>query len=129
MRKLSIILISVFITSSLFAYNPKKTDVEYMYKDVGKILGHKVETYEQNIIDTTYFYYFTKNNNQWTKEVWNDAVNKSVDLCNNNAAVAAAKASDFGEKLLQSLVVTADDAISGFNNWLNRKSEEYKKRY
>ena len=50
-------------------------------------------------------------------------------MCNNPVAVAAAKTGVFGEKLLQTLVVTTEDAISGFNNWIENGSEKYKEKY
>jgi DNA-directed RNA polymerase beta' subunit len=127
-KHLSILLLTLLLAQA-FAFNPKKTSTENMYKDVQKNLGHKIEKYEKNIIDTTYLYYHQKCSGNWTKEIWTTAVSKSTELCNNKAAIAAAKAGEFGEKLLQSIIVTTEDIFSGFNDWLDKNSEEYKKRH
>ena len=129
MKKSISLFIFILMTVQLFSFNPKKTTANHMYKDVQKQLGHKIEKYEKNIIDTTYLYYYNKCDGEWTKEIWETTVNKSVELCNNKAAVAASKTGEFGEKFLQSLIVTAEDAFEGFNNWLNKNSEEYQKRH
>ena len=113
----------------LFAFNAKKATVENMYKEVQKQLGHKIEKYEQNIIDTTYLYYYKKCDGKWTQESWNVAVDKSAELCQNKVAVSASKAGNFGEKLLQTLVVTTEDVFSGIGHWIESGSEEYKERH
>lgn len=128
MRKLLLTLFIIAFGTQLFAYNKLNTSVEMMYKDVGHKLNHKVEKYEQTIIDTTYLYYYKQFNGKWDKETWNIAVDKCVELCNNKAAVTASKAGNFGEKFLQALIVTGEDAWKGLNKWVDEKSKEYEKR-
>lgn len=129
MKKSISLFAIIFMITQLFAFNARKATIDNLYKQVQQELGHNIQKYEQNIIDSTYLYYYKKCNGAWTKELWETTVNKSVELCNNKKAVAASKAGDFGEKFLQSLIVTTEDAFSGFNNWLNKNSEEYKKRH
>ncbi|MCR4938723.1 MAG: hypothetical protein K5930_01280 [Treponemataceae bacterium] len=129
MKRIFTIFTLALVTFQLFAFNSKKTTVNDMYEEVQKQLGHYIEKYEQNIIDTTYLYYYQECGGKWTKEIWEKAVDKSVDFCRDKVAVAASKAGDFGEKFLQSIIVTTEDLFSGFNNWLNKKSEEYKRRH
>ena len=102
---------------------------ESMYKSVEEQLNHKIEKYEQSIIDTTYLYYYNQCNGNWSREKWDVAVEKAVELCKNNVAIAAAKTGVFGEKLLKTLVVTTEDAIHGFNNWIESGSKKYQKRH
>lgn len=128
MKKLLSTFAVLTICSTLFAYNPKNTSVERMYNDVSKSLKHKIEKYEQNIIDATYLYYYRQCCGDWTESIWNNAVSKSVSLCRNPAAVTASKAGNFGEKFLQAVIVTAEDAFHGARSWLNNKSSEYEKR-
>ena len=129
MKKSISFFLIVLMATQLFAFNTRKATVDNLYKQVQKELGHKIEKYEQNIIDSTYLYYYQKCNGAWTKELWETTIDKSVELCNNKAAIAASKTGEFGEKLLQSLIVTTEDAFAGFNNWLNKNSEEYEKRH
>ena len=117
------------MAAQLFAFNSKKATVDKMYKEVQKELGHKIEKYEQNIIDATYLYYYKKCEGNWTQKTWDIAVDKSVEMCNNKAAVAASKTGNFGEKFLQSLIVTTENLFEGFNNWIESGSEEYNKRH
>ena len=117
------------MAAQLFAFNSKKATVDKMYKEVQKELGHKIEKYEQNIIDATYLYYYKKCEGNWTQKIWDIAVDKSVEMCNNKAAVAASKTGNFGEKFLQSLIVTTENLFEGFNNWIESGSEEYNKRH
>ncbi|MCR4734501.1 MAG: hypothetical protein K5829_05810 [Treponema sp.] len=126
-RAILSIFLFVFLTQ-VFAYNRKNTSVEQMYLEVSESLDHEIEKYEQNIIDTTYLYYYKQCNGKWNKTVWDEAVSKSIDFCNDKAAVTASKAGDFGEKFLQALIVTSEDIWHGFNNWLDKKSREYNKR-
>lgn len=125
MKKCIAILLFLVINVSLFAYNKNDTTVEAMYSDVEKDLGHKIQKYEQNIVDVTYLYYYTQNNKKWTRKTWNSTVDKCVELCNDNTAVIAAKAGNFGENLLKSLIVTSKKAWKGFSNWVNTTAEEY----
>ena len=129
MKKFLTVLLALFLTAQVFAYNPLNTSVEKMYSEVGKALKHNVEEYEKNIIDTTYLYYYKQCDGKWNKDVWNDAVSKSIELCNNKAAVNASKAGEFGEKLLQALIVTGEDAWHGLSNWMDKKSKEYQDRH
>lgn len=129
MKKMFLFFVLVLMTYQLFAFNILKSTPEDMHEQVQEKLGHKIEKYEQNIIDTTYLYYFKKCDWIWTEEMWKTAVDKATELCQNKIAVAASKAGDFGEKLLQSLIVTTEDVVSGISNWLNKQSEEYKRRH
>jgi len=129
MKKQFSIFLVIFMAVQLFAFNAKKATVNNMYKEVQKELGHKIEKYEQNIIDTTYLYYYKKCDGNWTKDTWELAVDKSVEMCQNKAAITASKAGNFGEKFLQSLIVTTEDLFSGFNKWIEKGSEEYKDRH
>ena len=129
MKKAISLFVIIMMAAQLFAFNAKKATVDNLYKQVQKELGHKIEKYEQNIIDSTYLYYYQKCGGNWTKEIWEATIDKSVELCNNKAAIAASKTGEFGEKLLQSLIVTTEDAFAGFNDWLNKNSEEYEKRH
>ena len=129
MKRIFVVFGIFLMAVQLFAFNAKKATVDKLYKDVQKELGHKIEKYEQNIIDTTYLYYYKKCNGNWTKEIWELTVDKSVEMCNNKAAVAASKTGDFGEKLLQTLIVTTEDLFKCFNDWIESGSEEYKERH
>lgn len=129
MKKSLSLFVIILMVAQLFAFNAKKATVDNLYKLVQKELGHKIEKYEQNIIDSTYLFYYKKCSGNWTKEIWETTIDKSVELCNNKAAIAASKTGEFGEKLLQSLIVTTEDAFAGFNDWLNKTSEEYEKRH
>ena len=129
MKKRIGIFVVFLMMTQLFAFNAKKATVEKMYKEVQKELGHKIEKYEQNIIDTTYLYYYKKCDGNWTSETWEIAVDKAAEMCQNKAAIAASKTGDFGEKLLQTLIVTSEDLFKGFNDWLDSGSEEYKERH
>lgn len=128
MKKIILMLLAITIGAQIYAYNRFNTSVDAMYRDVEKQLNHKTEKYERNIIDTTYLYYNKQCEGKWDKVNWNIAVDKCVELCNNKAAVTASKAGDFGEKFLQAVIVTTEDAWKGFNNWVNKKSKEYEKR-
>lgn len=55
-------------------------------------------------------------------------VRKTVNMCNNHIAIAVVKAVVFGEKFLQTLVVTTQDAIFVFYNWIDSGIEKYKNR-
>lgn len=133
MKKIFILFCILFVTVQLPAIEVKSEQawgaVETMYLSVQNQLEHDIRDYEKVIIDTTYLHYFNKCNGVWTREIWDEAVNKSVEMCRNNAAVAAAKSGVFGEKLLQTLAVTAEDALSGFNKWIQSGSEKFKERH
>lgn len=104
---------------------PRKYRLAAYTKAVEKELGHKSESYELTIINTAYTYYSSQCQNKWDKEAWKQAVTKAVELCRNKVAIAAAKAGEFGEKLLKSLVAATMDAVDSVNNWLDKKSQEY----
>ncbi|MBE6351214.1 MAG: hypothetical protein E7062_10795 [Spirochaetaceae bacterium] len=133
MKKKNLIFFYIFMASLLFASGAKDVPewgtVESFNINVEKQLGHEIEKYEQVIVDATYLYYYGKCEENWTLEKWDIAITKAVNMCNNPVAVAAAKTGVFGEKLLQTLVVTTEDAISGFNNWIENGSEKYKEKY
>ncbi len=132
MKKSFILFAAILMAAQLFASGTKDTSnemtIDNMYVQVQKRLGHTIEKYEKNIIDTTYLYYNEKCDGKWTQELWDTAVNKAVELCHNKAAITASKAGNFGEKLLQALIVTTEDIVNGFNNWVENGSEEYKER-
>lgn len=119
-----ILFASALTASSLF----HRYDEKHFNKAVQQLLGHKIESYEQNIIDATYLYYYEKCENQWTKETWEPAVEKAYNLCCNKAAVAASKAGEAGEKLLKAIIVSMEDAADSVSKWLNEKSTEYDNR-
>lgn len=119
-----VLFASTLTASSLF----RRYDEKHFNKAVQELLGHKIESYEQNIIDATYIYYFEKCNKEWNKEVWNVAVEKAYNLCCNKAAIAASKAGEAGEKLLKALVVSMEDAANSVSKWLDEKSAEYDNR-
>ena len=125
------LFISAFLCEAVFAAGsgetkvPRKYRIEAYTKAVEKELGHKSESYEQSIINTAYSYYSSQCENKWDKESWKQAVAKAVELCRNKVAVAAAKAGEFGEKLLKALVSATKDAVDSVNNWLDKKSQEY----
>lgn len=133
MRKSILFLCCLLTSAFLFASGnkniPKWGTPESMYKSVEEQLNHKIEKYEQSIIDTTYLYYYNQCNGNWSREKWDVAVEKAVELCKNNVAIAAAKTGVFGEKLLKTLVVTTEDAVHGFNNWIESGSKKYQKRH
>ena len=133
MKKSILFLFCLLMCDIIFASGAKDIPdwgtPESMYKSVEKELGHDMEKYEQNIIDTTYLYYYNKCNGEWTHENWDFAVAKAVEMCKNNVAIAASKTGVFGEKLLQTLVVTTEDAVSGFNKWINAGSKKYEERH
>ena len=134
--KASILLVlffSLFVSESLFAANdgnkvPRKYQISAYTKAVEKGLGHKSEDYEKSIIDTAYLYYSNQCQNNWDKESWNQAVEQGIELCKNKIAIAAAKAGEFGEKLLKALIVTTREAADSVSNWLDQKSQEYDKQ-
>ncbi len=133
MRKVFLMGLFMFIAIQLFAYGSKEDipewTVESMYENVAKQLGHDIEKHEKTIIDATYLYYYNKCKGKWSNELWVVAVDKTVEICKNPIAIVAAKAGVFGEKLLQTLVVTAEDMVSGFNNWIESGAEEYQNRH
>ena len=133
MKKIILILLCLLSVGLLFASGskdmPEWGTVECMYKSVEKELGHNMEKHEQAIIDTTYLYYYNKCSGNWNRETWDIAVDKAIEMCRNKAAVAAAKTGVFGEKLLQTLAVTTEDAASGFNKWIESGSEKFKERH
>ena len=133
MKKLILILLCILSARALFASGgkkiPKWATPESMYKSVKKELKHDIEQHEKTIIDTTYLYYYNQCSGNWTREIWNVAVNKAVEMCRNKAAVAAAKTGVFGEKLLKTLAVTAEDVVSGFNNWIDSGSKSFNERH
>lgn len=127
-----LILVSALNAVQIFAGGKhddvQKYDSEHFEKAVQKILQHKIEPYEQSIIETTYLYYYEKNEHVWTKTSWEGAVSKAAELCNDRIAVAAAKAGKFGEKVLKAIIVTTEDALNSLNRWVEDKSSEYDSR-
>ena len=129
-KLLFIFFISLLICQSLFSATtdtkiPRKYRLAAYTKAVEKELGHKSEKYENDIINITYSYYGNACQNNWDKETWKEAITKAVELCKNKIAIAAAKAGEFGEKLLKALITTTKDAAESFSNWLDEKSQEY----
>lgn len=107
---------------------PRKYRLAAYTKAVEKELGHKSEDFEKSIINTTYTYYANTCQNNWDKEAWQEAVAKAVELCRNKIAVAAAKAGEFGEKLLKALIQSGKEATNSISDWLDQKSQEYDKQ-
>lgn len=133
MKKASFILFCLLLFTPLFASDTKEIPnwaiPEKMYKNVEKELKHEIRNYERTIIDTTYLYYYNKCERNWNRKIWKEAVSKAVEMCRNDVAVAAAKTGVFGEKLLKTLAVTAEDAVSGFNNWIESGSQKFEERH
>ncbi len=111
------------LATSLFA---ARYDEKAFKTSVQKKLGHKVEVYEETIIEATYLFY--SETDEWSKDTWNTAVNKAAELCNNKAAIAAAKTGNFGGKLIKSLIVATEDASKKVGKWVDEKSDEYDKK-
>lgn len=124
-----IIMTGSLIVMPLAAWDPFNTSVEAMYQEAGSKLKHKLEPYERDIIDTTYLYYYKQCEGSWNKSHWNKALDKSVALCRDKAAIAAAKAGEFGEKFLKAVIVSSENLWDKFTNWLDRKSDEYDERH
>ena len=133
MKKTFLILLCLLLVTPLFASDTKEipnwATPEKMYKNVEKELKHEIRKYERTIIDTTYLYYYNKCEHNWNRKIWKEAVSKAVEMCRNDVAVAAAKTGVFGEKLLKTLAVTAEDAVSGFNNWIESGSQKFEERH
>ncbi len=104
---------------------PRKYRLAAYTKAVEKELGHKTEDFEKSIINVTYSYYGNACQNNWDKESWKEAVEKAAELCRNKIAIAAAKAGEFGEKLLKALIQSTKDAANSISDWLDQKSKEY----
>ena len=129
---LILIISAVFMQAACFAKDanskndvPRKYRIASYTKAVEKELGHKTQEYEQSIINIAYSYYSNECQNHWDKETWKEAVQKAAELCRNKIAIAAAKAGEFGEKLLKALIESTRDAADSFSNWLDQKSKEY----
>lgn len=133
MKKTFLILLCLLLVTPLFASDtkgiPNWATPEKMYKNVEKELKHEIKQYEKTIIDTTYLYYYNKCERKWNRKIWKEAVTKAVEMCKNNVAIVAAKTGVFGEKLLQTLAVTAEDGVSGFNKWIESGSQKFKERH
>lgn len=133
MKRASFIIFCLLLFTPLFASDTKEipnwATPEKMYKNVEKELKHEIRKYERTIIDTTYLYYYNKCERNWNRKIWKEAVSKAVEMCRNDVAVAAAKTGVFGEKLLKTLAVTAEDAVSGFNNWIDSGSKKFEERH
>lgn len=133
MKRASFIIFCLLLFTPLFASDTKEipnwATPEKMYKNIEKELKHEIRKYERTIIDTTYLYYYNKCERSWNRKIWKEAVSKAVEMCRNDVAVAAAKTGVFGEKLLKTLAVTAEDAVSGFNNWIDSGSKKFEERH
>ena len=133
MKKASFIFFCLLLFTPLFASTikeiPNWAPPEKMYKNVEKELKHEIRKYEKTIIDTTYLFYYNKCERNWNRKIWKEAVTKAVEMCKNNVAIAAAKTGVFGEKLLQTLAVTAEDGVSGFNKWIESGSQKFEERH
>lgn len=132
--KFLIIMMLSFIMMEAAVFASGQNDVPRKYrlaaytKAVEKELGHKTQDFEKSIINVTYTYYGNACQNNWDKESWKEAVAKAVELCRNKIAVAAAKAGEFGEKLLKALIQSGKEATNSISDWLDQKSQEYDKQ-
>ncbi len=113
----------------MFGFNAKKATVENMYSEVERKLGHKMEAMEKTVVNSTYFYYKNKCEDGWSKDAWDAAVEKSVNVCQSKAFKTAAKAGNVGEKLIQSLIVSTEDGLQSAGKWIDKQSKEYEKRH
>ena len=133
MKKSILFFFCLLLVASLFSSDkkdiPSWATPNSMYKKVEKELKHDIKNYEKTIIDTTYLYYYNKCERNWDRKIWKEAVAKAVEMCRNDVAIAAAKTGIFGEKLLKTLVVTPEDAMSSFNNWIESGSQKFEERH
>ncbi len=132
-KLLFIMIISfLMLEATVFAKDtnnvPRKYRLQAYTKAVEKGLGHKTQDFEKSIINVTYSYYGNACQNNWDKESWQEAVDKAIELCRNKIAITAAKAGEFGEKLLKALVQTTKEASESISNWLDQKSQEFDKQ-
>lgn len=127
-RKICTVL-CFLIAVSMFGFNAKKATVENMYSEVERKLGHKMEAMEKTVVNSTYFYYKNKCEDGWSKDAWDAAVEKSVNVCQSKAFKTAAKAGNVGEKLIQSLIVSTEDGLQSAGKWIDKQSKEYEKRH
>ncbi len=106
-------------------------DVLYELKNGNSCHSDTLSDEEITLCDSVYLYYYEKANKgyNWDILLWQEAVMKACELCQNKAAISAVKAGEFGEKFLQSVIVGAEDIGRGLFNWLNNGSDEYKKRH
>lgn len=134
MRKFICMALIIIMTGLLFvmplaAWNPFDTSVEAMCRETGSKLKHELESYEHDIVNTTYLYYYKQCEGNWNKSQWNKALDKCVEMCRDKAAVAAAKAGEFGEKFLKAVIVSSENLWDKFTDWIDRKSDEYDERH
>lgn len=132
MKRIFVILFLLSVSCvSLFARSRpiglKQYSIEHFYYDVETQLGHQLRQYEVDICDTVYLYYYKKDGS-W-KSKWDVAVLRAADTCLDKRATTLAKTGEFGEKMLQSIIVTTENVGRGFLNWINSGSKEYEKRH
>lgn len=131
-RSIIILAIVCLCMTNIFArskYVYRDYSPDSFYYSVEKNLGHKLADYETAICDSTYLYYYKKIEKVWNDEAWRSAVYKASELCNDKAAVTAAKAGKFGEKFIQATIVTSQRAINGFLRWIDEGSYVYQKKH
>lgn len=93
---------------------------------VEKQLGHKLDANETAIANATYNWYSQKyEKDGWDSEKIDFAVDKGVKNCQSDTMLAAAKAGEFGEKLLKALVVSAGEAADAVGKWVDEKSKKF----
>lgn len=99
---------------------------EQYNRAVEKKLGHKLDANETTIANVTYNWYAqTYEKDGWDREEKDLAIEKGAKNCQNDAMLAAAKAGEFGEKLLKALVVSAGEAAEAVGKWVDEKSRQY----
>jgi len=103
----------------------KSYSVELYYGRVSNVLAHKLDENEKAVANSTYGWYSNKCDKKWTADIFNQAVTKGAENCQNKAMLSAAKAGKFGEKVLKALVVAAGDATESIGKWVNKNSDRY----
>jgi len=106
---------------------PKNYSVDVYYRQVSAALNHKLDDNEKAVANATYGWYSNKCDKKWTPEIFDRAVKKGAENCQNKAMLSAAKAGKFGEKMLKALVVAAGDATESIGKWVDKNSERYDK--
>lgn len=135
MKKIFVIFsLLLLVANSTFAAGSKeKKSTDYspgaFYKEIKKELGRDILDYEQNIVDSTYLYYYTKFEKNWNNERWEEAKSTALKLCFNKAAIIASKTGMFGEKFIQAIIVSAGDVKNSFESWLETNSDRYEKSH
>lgn len=128
-KLVAILIFAVFCASPVLAGGSGEGSTysnDRYNRAVEKKLGHKLDANELTIAKATYNWYAQKyEKDGWDAEKIDYAVDKGAKNCQNDAMIAAAKAGEFGEKLLKALVVSAGEAADAVGKWVDEKSKQY----